>query len=875
MAWEWLDNVDELIGAPATSDIQGHTWNDILNTMNVAYTEVLSTVIGIGLNNDGSGIYYLEGNAAGINDKAFITTYNLRIQIGDNYSQWAPGRLAIQKLSEPMLGMTMSGNMSRCTWRFMVNYATEEMTAWRITQYEDQYCLYENCISIANKEQCALWYDFLVEHSTPPVTYQWSSVPAISGKNGILSLTTIKDELLGDGSPVSRAGREVLGSLSQSLNSIVANMTKDQTVDLAYSGDTYKVTITMLDRTVLSVRLDFYTMPTTPGGVPPIIYSYSTYLNEIVDPGEKYLGFIIDRENEVAALNMIKLFNINVNRYVDYNVPGATMSSEDMHNLFIWLMGSSLPENWDDTDGLIDDEGDGGGDENPDIYNPIPEPGLSQKSAYNSGFMSQYLVTETQLKNLCKFLWSDNFVENVKKFFSDPRQIIMGLTIFPLTPDHAENATEIAAGGITTGINGYKITKQFQRYDFGYCEIPRKFSKGIFYDYSPYTEAKIYLPFCGEHSLSLNDIMGHKVHLKYTVDHVSGVCCAHLMIDEEGIEECHYNFTGQMGMQIPISSEDFGGFYRSMISAGAVIGGTIGTIAGGGLAAPMAASVASSSTANLAQNITNMGRDVQFTSGGGSVSGGLSSEYPYITLVRPKIFKEGNQRHYTGYPVYGTYKLKDCSGYTKIMGIHLDGLSCTESERQIIRDQLSSGVVIQQGDELPTPSSGNQLCKIMLLTNLSDVDTIGKKFYKSNGEVAYIEIKSDLVYNQNYTKVGLLINQFDASCNYVYIPSFGRCYYVDSVTIESGAMSRLDLVVDAAESFWSELKECEAMIEYSENESKAKYMINNSTWFMKQKKDVRTYMFKQGNFNSCFDRSENGSTEQYILTIAGDVDISN
>ena len=214
-----------------------------------------------------------------------------------------------------------------------------------------------------------------------PVSYQWSSVPAISGKNGILSLTTIKDEELGDGSPVSRAGREVLGSLSQSLNSIVSNMSKDQTVDLAYSGDTYKVTITMLDRTVLSVRLDFYTMPTTPGGVPPIIYSYSTYLNEIVDPGEKYLGFIIDRENEVAALNMIKLFNINVNRYVDYNVPGATMSAEDMHNLFIWLMGSSLPENWDDTDGLIDDEGDGGGDENPDIYNPIPEPGLSQKSA--------------------------------------------------------------------------------------------------------------------------------------------------------------------------------------------------------------------------------------------------------------------------------------------------------------------------------------------------------------------------------------------------------------------------------------------------------------------------------------------------------------
>ena len=71
MAWEWLDNIDELIGTPATSTIQEHTWDDILNAMNTSYIESLPTVVGIGLNNDGSGIYYLEGNAAGINEKSF------------------------------------------------------------------------------------------------------------------------------------------------------------------------------------------------------------------------------------------------------------------------------------------------------------------------------------------------------------------------------------------------------------------------------------------------------------------------------------------------------------------------------------------------------------------------------------------------------------------------------------------------------------------------------------------------------------------------------------------------------------------------------------------------------------------------------------
>lgn len=38
-----------------------------------------------------------------------------------------------------------------------------------------------------------------------PVTYTWQSVPAISGKNGILSLTTLKEESINDGSPVDDA----------------------------------------------------------------------------------------------------------------------------------------------------------------------------------------------------------------------------------------------------------------------------------------------------------------------------------------------------------------------------------------------------------------------------------------------------------------------------------------------------------------------------------------------------------------------------------------------------------------------------------------------------------------------------------------------
>ena len=700
--------------------------------------------------------------------------------------------------------------------------------------------------------------------------YSWQSVPAISGKNGILSLSQIKNESIGTGDYVAAGTEADMKRLvfASSLDELMANIPNNTETEVCWAGLTHYMTIERtgpLKTFVIRLYMFGYSGP---------VYSY-TY-----NPGSNnvsYLSFIRDMENEAAAISIIGKYT-SVNVYYSYNSPGASTSAEDMHVIYNWLLGHVVSDDVPSIDSFEDNEGDGGGVLQERNNTPIPKPDVPHLSAYDSGFVSQYKITKTELKKLCSYLWSNDFWENVGKFFGDPKDIIMGLTIFPLAPTVGALKT-IKAGGITTNAQGAPLINQFDRYPMGKAKIKKRLvnedgnevdeDDGIYFDYSPFTSIKIYIPYCGEHDLSPDDVMGKTLQLDYTVDHLSGMCCAHLtIIDPEGNrpDECHYNFTGQMGVQIPLSLEDYGGFYRAMLSSGAAIGSTIATIATGGMTAPLAVG----SAANAMNNVTNMGKDVQYTSGGGSISGSMASNYPYITITEPEVFMAENQSHYTGYPVYATSKLKNLSGYTKVMSIHLDGLSCTESEREIIRAQLSRGVIIQQGDELPTPSSGDELCKIILLTNLSDVDTIGKKFYKSNDEVSYIEIKSDLVYNQNFTRVGLLINQFDASCNYVYIPSFGRCYYVDSVTVESGAMSRLDLVVDASESFWSELKECTALIESNENIGVAKLLVNNNTWFMKQKRRVVTEVFLASDGSTAkFDRSANG-TESYLITIAGD-----
>ena len=161
---------------------------------------------------------------------------------------------------------------------------------------------------------------------SPLVTYTWSSVPAISGKNGILSLAMINDADIGDGSPVTNAPASVISQLTAGLRDIMANATAGQEVEIIRSGEVYKLTGTKASLGV-AVSLKFYLAPTTPGAQPSAFYTVNVAMRGAV--GAPYLGFIIDDDNEVAALNIIRSHLSGVDNVVDYCEPGTGMSAED------------------------------------------------------------------------------------------------------------------------------------------------------------------------------------------------------------------------------------------------------------------------------------------------------------------------------------------------------------------------------------------------------------------------------------------------------------------------------------------------------------------------------------------------------------------
>lgn len=661
--------------------------------------------------------------------------------------------------------------------------------------------------------------------------HTWKPVASVSGKNGKFDFTMLYEQDINNGDPVHNAGVDVLERISEQTKvaTLAQNLGDQVETPIIYAG-----------------KVDFMSIE---AGFLPLITSYtlSFYLSDTTTPfyvinnvlPDVYLSFIIDEENQVARPSLIHVTQRNPFT-CDYNIELPTTAQQA--TLYTWLKAhSEIPsETEDDPDGntlpLI-----------PDTIAGLSKPSAS---AIDTGFTTLYRVDPTVLKSLATYLWSDNFWDNINKFFDDPREIVVGVSIMPVDPE-VGSQVHIEAGGIDTGVMGYPLTSQYVLLDdFGSITIPK--SKGNFLDYPPFTKVIAHLPFVGEHPLDVNDIMGKTLTLEYIFDFLSGSCVACIKVDGSA----HYFFGGSCGIQVPISSEDYGRQYSSILSAGATIGSALATVATGGLTAPLLIGAGANSIANG----MNMSPDVSYTSGNGSINGMLSSQGAYITIETPREKLASNQSSFIGRTSFINSKLENCSGFTKCYKVHLDGLNCTTEEYNEIMSALLEGVRIETGSTLPdvTPTTQGDTV-ILFLKMSSESDVIGKTFDTEH----YTKLEGKLLYDQSILSPKFVISGDVTGYNYAYIPDFNRFYYITDIVLNQNTVQTVSFKVDALESWKSGILNCNAILE--RQESKISSQLNDGQYWTEVHKDVTPIYFKKGGKNSVFARENN----VFILTIAG------
>lgn len=325
----------------------------------------------------------------------------------------------------------------------------------------------------------------------------------------------------------------------------------------------------------------------------------------------------------------------------------------------------------------------------------IPIPELPTLSATSTNFITLFNPSLGELQNLANYMWSDLFdLDTFKKIFADPMDCILGLSIVPVAvPSGGSKA--VTVGNISTGVTMQVASAQYVSVDCGTLNVNEYW--GAYLDYDPYTKAEIYLPYIGTHPIAVDDIMGKAVHVVYHVDILSGACTAYVQCGGSVL----YSFIGQCSASIPITGNDWTNVINGVLSIAGSIGSMVAT---GGMSAPLtalqapvtAAKVGSamatgSSLASTAVN--SLKPSVEKSGSMSGVGGMLAVQTPYIILTRPRQARPKQQNTYTGYPSFITSKLSKLTGYTEIEVIHLDGLSCTDSEAVEIESLLKSGVI--------------------------------------------------------------------------------------------------------------------------------------------------------------------------------------
>lgn len=305
---------------------------------------------------------------------------------------------------------------------------------------------------------------------------------------------------------------------------------------------------------------------------------------------------------------------------------------------------------------------DTGGGSSPTVVPPVGKA---------SSLWSIYNPTLEQVNQFGSWLWSSNFVEQLKKLFSDPMQAIIGLHKVYSSVQTSGQGT-IKCGYLDSGVPSKLVSEQYVIVDCGSVDLQEYF--GNVFDYPPYTEVSIYLPFIGVRHLDPSDVMRSTISVIYHIDVLTGACLAEVNVQRDAAGGTLYTFSGDAAVRYPVSSGSYMGIVSGLIGvATSVVSGNILPALGG-----------------VTKLHTNVDRSGSFTGNAGA----MGSKVPYLIISRPQTAMADQFETLSGYPSNTYTPLSACKGFTQVKYCHVENLNATDAEKQEIEQLLKEGVIL-------------------------------------------------------------------------------------------------------------------------------------------------------------------------------------
>lgn len=364
---------------------------------------------------------------------------------------------------------------------------------------------------------------------------------------------------------------------------------------------------------------------------------------------------------------------------------------------------------------------------------PLASPKLSTVDVFNRTFA----MTEVQIRALADFLWNaddDKMTEIMKGlelYGENPLNGLINCRLYPFDLSQLSSSAErIIIGRVTTDVYGRKMLNDATYVmDLGSCKFRKYFDN--FLDYSPYTTARLFLPYCGMVPVDTAEFMGHNISAKLIIDVITGVCCCCIYRDDILIVTAN----GVCGCEISMTGTDSASYANAMVNqfANAVVqtaGGVASAVTGGALIGTGANLISKGANAMTpafkisaqaqGADILKSGMDMAGKGMGGLASAGMSfwnlqhtptqyaqrgssspscetwlPQYPFFIIDSPIPNIPEGYGHNVGFACIETGTLSSFSGFTICSNVDTSGFAqATEEERNELKMLLEAGIFL-------------------------------------------------------------------------------------------------------------------------------------------------------------------------------------
>lgn len=361
-----------------------------------------------------------------------------------------------------------------------------------------------------------------------------------------------------------------------------------------------------------------------------------------------------------------KPVSTNLHQTNDGSYPDDDTENKAKENTITDSVTPSIPDNINPINPILPSE------QTPSIVIPSTE--------VDTGLGAVYVPTISQLRSFSEWLWSPNFIDQIKKLFSDPMQGIIGLHQVYFTPSHDGTST-IHCGYLDSGVSSDYTTTRYVKVDCGSIDVKEVF--GNVFDYDPLTTIECYLPFIGIVPIKVGDVMRSTLSIEYVCDVLTGACLCNIYVNRDDAKCVLYTYGGNCAVNYPLSSGSYMGIVSALTGVGISIGGAIAT---GGASLPLSIAGGIASMMNAHTNVK--------TSGGYSGNtGAMGIKKPYLIIKNTLSAMPDNYNKYIGNPYNNTKKINECKGFTQANVIHLHG-DMLQQEKEEIVNLFNSGVII-------------------------------------------------------------------------------------------------------------------------------------------------------------------------------------